>query len=298
MKINHDRNGFEILDDYVYSYRLDAFRKIRSSRCSSYFIYRPSCKKCSSSYFMSKQSPTNFCSRSCAISREDHHNYGKKRPKEVGDNISKALEGRTLSKEHCVNISKTKRGKSHKGKGGVVKYNLALYDTHASKLWNEQTRRDPGNPDLLQVKCAYCNKWQTATRAQANARRMFIDGYTTVEHRFYCSENCKQVCPIYKQRKYPKDFKHVTSREVDPQLRQMVFGRDSWTCQICGKTVEEVELHCHHMDPATQNPMFQNDMDSCITLCSWCHNWIHSQYGCRYVDLRCKNKGGNVNENR
>lgn len=48
------------------------------------------------------------------------------------------------------------------------------------------------------------------------------------------------------------------------------------------------------MDPAAQNPMFQNDADSCITLCKDCHKFIHKQIGCRYIDLRCK-KGG-INE--
>jgi uracil-DNA glycosylase family 4 len=98
-----------------------------------------------------------------------------------------------------------------------------------------------------------------------------------------------QACPIYGQIEHPKGFKYASSREVDPHLRQMVFERDNWTCQICGKTIDEAQLHCHHMDPATQNPMFQNDMDSCITLCKDCHDWVHSQYGCRYIDLRCEN---------
>ena len=289
MKISYGENGFEILDNYVYSYRLDAFRRIYSllpKRSSCYFIYKPSCKKCGEPYFMRKQFPTDFCSKSCATSEKGHPNYGKKLPK-VGAKISKALKGRIFSKEHCRNLSRARKGKSHKGKGGVVKYDLALYDTHANKLWNEQTRRDPENPNLLQVRCAYCNKWYTTTRTQANARRMFINGHVINEHKFYCSDNCRQACPVYGQIEWPKGFKHATSREVDPQLRQMVLERDNWTCQICGKTVDEAEIHCHHMDPATQNPMFQNDMGSCITLCCWCHSWVHSQYGCRYIDLRC-----------
>jgi 5-methylcytosine-specific restriction endonuclease McrA len=89
---------------------------------------------------------------------------------------------------------------------------------------------------------------------------------------------------------YPKGFKHTTSREVSTYLRQMVLERDNWTCQICGKTIEEIQLHVHHMDPVAQNPMFQNDMDSCVTLCKICHKMVHSRRGCRYVDLQCKKK--------
>jgi hypothetical protein len=83
------------------------------------------------------------------------------------------------------------------------------------------------------------------------------------ECRLYCSENCKQACPTYWQQKYPKGFKHVTSREVNPYLRQMVLERDNWTCQICGKTSKEAQLHVHHMDPVAQNPMFTSYGSGC-----------------------------------
>ena len=35
------------------------------------------------------------------------------------------------------------------------------------------------------------------------------------------------------------------------------------------------------------NKMVSNDPDNCITLCKKCHKEIHSQDGCRYVDLQC-----------
>lgn len=36
-----------------------------------------------------------------------------------------------------------------------------------------------------------------------------------------------------------------------------------------------------------QNKMLANDPDSCITLCKSCHKFVHSQEGCRYIDLTC-----------
>jgi hypothetical protein len=73
------------------------------------------------------------------------------------------------------------------------------------------------------------------------------------EGRLYCSEACKQACPIYKQLLYPKGFKAATSREVQPELRQMVLARDNYICQRCDKTKDElseegIALHCHHLE--------------------------------------------------
>jgi len=48
------------------------------------------------------------------------------------------------------------------------------------------------------------------------------------ESRFYCSESCKQECSIYNRRKWPKGFKIATSREVQPELRQIVLKRDNY----------------------------------------------------------------------
>jgi predicted restriction endonuclease len=67
----------------------------------------------------------------------------------------------------------------------------------------------------------------------------------------------------------------------------MCFARDNWQCQICGKEVEEVTLHCHHIEGYTQNPLLGNDIDNVITLCKEHHKEIHKLPGCEYYELRC-----------
>jgi len=68
----------------------------------------------------------------------------------------------------------------------------------------------------------------------------------------------------------------------------MVFERDDWECQKCEK---KESIECHHIDPVSQEPMFSNDMDSCITLCKECHKYIHMNIeGCGYNELRCDRK--------
>lgn len=230
------------------------------------YIEQEACKVCNGPFLMRPSTPTDFCGHSCAASGKIFTNKSKKKM-----------------------ASKQEGNKNSFWKGGVVEANIPLFDTYAHQIsYAEEVCRDPENYNWLQVKCAYCGRWYVPTRTIVRGRIDVLNGKRNGETRFYCSENCKQVCPIFNQKKYPKGFKHATSREVDSHLRQMVLERDNWTCQICGKTVEEAQLHCHHMDPAAQNPMFQNDTDSCIALCKGCHGWVHTQYGCRYVDLRCK----------
>jgi len=54
-----------------------------------------------------------------------------------------------------------------------------------------------------------------------------------------------------------------------------------------GKTVEEAQLHCHHIDPVSQNPIESADIDNCITLCKECHKEVHKKDDCKYHELRC-----------
>jgi len=138
-----------------------------------------------------------------------------------------------------------------------------------------------------QIRCKYCGKWITPTVGQVNDR---IRG-TKINDRcyIYCSEQCKQECPTYRQQKYPKGFKIASSREVNPYLRQTVLERDNHTCQKCGKTQKELEvgLHCHHIIPYVNSPLEVDDPDNCITLCKDCHKLVHTLPDCRYHELKC-----------
>ena len=53
--------------------------------------------------------------------------------------------------------------------------------------------------------------------------------------------------------KYSKDYKLETSREVQPELRQLRFKLDNYTCKICNvhKDKLKVGLHCHHLASRT-----------------------------------------------
>lgn len=237
------------------------------------YVYKDTCVNCGNPYLIKKSRQSKFCSHLCTNSGKNNPMYGK----------TQTIESRKKMVEHRSYPT----GALHPNyKGDKAGY--TMYNTHKSTLGLYEEIRKQKGTEILEVRCAYCNQWYTPTRYSVNARLDSINNLNKGEQRLYCSENCKQACPTYGRRDYPKGFKHTTSREVSTYLRQLVLERDNWTCQICGKTINEAQLHVHHMDPVSWNPMFQNDIDSCITLCKGCHKMIHSRIGCRYIDLVCK----------
>jgi len=167
---------------------------------------------------------------------------------------------------------------------------ICKYSTYAHQIsWCEEVRRAPDDENILEVKCKYCGKWFKPTRVQLKNRIKGISNKITGEGLLYCSDECKQACPIYYRHKYPKGFTGDinSSREVQPELRKLVLERDNYTCQKCGLNSNEqcVILHCHHINPVILDPLESADIDNCITLCIDCHYEAHQKDGCRYNQL-------------
>jgi hypothetical protein len=167
---------------------------------------------------------------------------------------------------------------------------LANYNTYAHKLTIDESPRLSKDGLSIEIKCRYCGRYFVPTNNQVGARLQALVGTTRGDNYMYCSKHCKKACPVYGQLKYPKGYKKATSREVQPQLRQMVLERDNWTCQKCGRTTEEVELHCHHIFPLNESPIESADVENCITLCKNCHKEAHKLPNCSYHELRCSNQ--------
>jgi hypothetical protein len=162
----------------------------------------------------------------------------------------------------------------------------AIYGTHAEQLTVDESPLIDKNGFML-VKCTYCGRYYYPTNLEVQNSKLAIQGISEGEQRLYCSDNCKKSCPVFKQQVWPKDLKPATSREVQAELRQMRLACDEYSCQMCGKTIDQAELHCHHIEGIEKNPIESADLDSTITLCKKCHKWVHSEEGCRYFELRC-----------
>jgi len=216
---------------------------------SSYFIYKDKCKECGEPFLTIEINKGDFCSKECMNKSYKYH-----------------------------------------------KNNLPQYDTYAEKLsWCEKVRRNQKDPNILEVKCTWCGKWFVPSVKTVNNRLNYLNDNRNSESRFYCSDGCKSSCPIYN--KTPETLMKEDAlragrlgwlelnREVQPELRQMVFERDGWKCTKCGS---EKSLHCHHLEGIRWNPLESADIDSCITVCKDCHKEIHQKEGCGYNELQCK----------
>lgn len=213
----------------------------------------------------------------------------------VGEKISKKLKNKPKSKETRKKMSDSKKGlqvgpKNPAWKGGYDSKNIPRYNAYKNKLFPiEKTRRNKYDKHILEVRCTYCGSWFIPTRTQIYERIRALNG-NQGENRLYCSDKCKLECSIYAQKKYPKGFKPAASREVQPELRQMRFEIDNYTCQKCNKHQDELEvgLHCHHIEGIRWEPLESADVDKTITYCKTCHRKVHKKEGCTYNDLKCK----------
>ena len=180
---------------------------------------------------------------------------------------------------------------SPKWEGGYYKHNIPRYSTYHLQLtpYGVECRRNDVDSNVLEVKCLYCDKWYQPSLISIQNKIQTIKGNKSGERNLYCSDNCKLSCPIYKKVKYPKGHgKSGSSREVQPQpqLRKLVLERDNYKCVRCGRGIDEVQLHCHHLTGVELNPVESADVDNCITLCKEHHKDAHKDIGCRYKDLR------------
>jgi len=258
------------------------------------YIYQDGCLNCGDPFLKQLGSIGKFCSAKCG----DFWRRGKKHSEETISKMKRTAAGRKLTDEHKEKLREGKKGKNNVGwKGGVTKKNIPLYDTYAPQIsYAEEVRRSKKNKEWLEVKCTWCGKWFVPITQNVQNRYYCLEGQPGYygESRFYCSNSCKKCCPIWS--KTAKELMNIDAaisgrlewtkltREVQPELRQMVFERDDYQCVKCDSYEY---LHCHHLEGIQWEPLTSADMDMCITVCRECHGEIHKIPGCRPVDMRC-----------
>jgi len=232
-------------------------------------------KKISESHKGKKASSKTRAKMSSSKKGKRHPNFGKK-----------------FSNKHRQNISKSIIGEKNNNhwKKYYTENDIPLYDTYAKQLTiEEKVERYKKDKNILIVMCNKCKKRFIPDINNVRNRVRSIKGTSTGECRLYCSEECKSECSVFNRSKYPKGFKPSPSREVQPELRQMRFEIDNYTCQKCGKHQDDLEegLHCHHLEGIRWEPIESADVDKVITLCKSCHEEVHRKEGCSYHDMKC-----------
>ncbi len=173
-----------------------------------------------------------------------------------------------LLAERIVNARKFKR---------TIEYIREKYPTFTLI---EPMRYNPDKPDEIQVHCKHhkCinskenGGWFTPTSRQIEKRieRLERDGIDGSG--FYCSDQCKQECPIYGLNpnniinQNTSNTMHYTQLEYNI-WRIEVFKRAENECEYCGEEAK----HCHHSKPQKLEPFFSLDPDYGIACCEKCH---------------------------
>ena len=219
--------------------------------------------------------------------RENNIEHVRKKRKEWNDSNKEHIK--EYGKEYRENNRHTLELKSRNYKNSPISFHSNSNFLKEIGLYEDIKESLNGN---LMCKCDYCGEWFEPLYKQVAYRVYAINGKykSNSENRLYCSQSCKDNCPIFNQSLFPKDQKPATSREVQPQLRQLVFERDNYTCQKCNIHKDELEvgIHCHHIYPLNEDPIQSADIDTCITLCETCHKWIHQNVaGCGYGEMKC-----------
>lgn len=111
--------------------------------------------------------------------------------------------------------------------------------------------------------------WFTPTRIQISERIRQLESVDgNGGSYFYCSEECKNECPLYNL--YSDPFKDIEKSYTDieyDQFRKFVLDRDNYKCQYCGEKAE----HVHHERPQKLEPFFSLDPDYAWSVCKKCH---------------------------
>jgi len=149
----------------------------------------------------------------------------------------------------------------------------------------EEMRYNPDKPGEkeIQVHCKnhLCENskerdgWFTPSPQQMKRRRDWLENEGIDICYFYCSQQCKNICPLYYSRgsdplkdtklPYTQAEKDIFNKEV---LRRQ---KEEDGYNFCEKCHSIKKLHIHHEKPVKTHPHLALDPDNGIVLCQECH---------------------------
>ena len=198
---------------------------------------------------------------------ENNPNYRKQYTDEEKKILSDSLKGRKFTKETRIKL---------KRKIDKIKNKYPLF----AKI--EEMRYNPDKPGEKEIqvhcknhKCKNSKEqegWFTPTGRQIEQRISEVEKGNGGSY-FYCRDECKEKCPLYKL----NPSYYINSLNVSDELiytseeyniwRQEVLKRANNLCEYCGKEASD----CHHSRPQKLEPFFSLDPDFGIACCEKCH---------------------------
>lgn len=199
---------------------------------------------------------------------------GRKHSEKTKQKLSSIFKGRIVSKRTkrlmSINHPDISGTKNPNWKGGYDSSGIPRYDNFVNILTiEEKPERDIIDGNILTVLCSYCGKRFIPSLVAVKERVRSLNGTNYGENRLYCSEKCKNDCPVFRKKIYSNNHpRQKTYTEEEYQtFREAVLERDNYKCQYCGELAEYV----HHERPQKLEPFFALDPDLAWSVCKKCH---------------------------
>lgn len=211
--------------------------------------------------------------------RNGDGNRGKKRSKEFRKMMSELMTG---ERNHMSGTGGYWKGKK-RSKEDIKKFKMS----HIITLEQIKERYpffcliediEMGNkPGFFKVRCKNhkCqnskekNGWFETSYNKIRERiRALETPFGMIENNLYCSDGCKNECPLYGVKNDPfSNNKKIYTQEEYQTFREFVLDRDDYICQFCGDSATDV----HHERPQKLEPFFALDPDFAWSCCEKCH---------------------------
>ena len=140
------------------------------------------------------------------------------------------------------------------------------------------------NNNNLEVKCHNCKKWHIQTIANSWTRIQSAHGKKCGENNLYCSDECKNSCPVFNHKSNHIDPRSIIAVDKTEQeltrlcqnniLKQIQCDEKGYNyCEKCGDIID-VELH--HTHEVSKYGVGSINSSGHILLCAGCHTELHS----------------------
>ena len=238
------------------------------------------CKKCKEklelcveNFHKAKKTKSGFRGECKKCSAEYQRKYNK-------DNKDKIAKRDKKYNKKRVKSRKKYRKKYHKLS--------AKYSTFGHQLFADEVRETDN--DILEVKCKQCKKWFKPTNLQVSNRKQAIDGNQKGENHFYCSQECKDNCEVFRIMPITIEKQDELNAGIYKIHKHEDYYTDTqlniWSKQVrdrvnnkCEKCESKENLQAHHVNPKALFPEQALDPLNGVCLCKECHKEVHSETG-------------------